>query len=575
MDNDDTVTDSYVEEALSAVLTDDKFAAAPQMSAFLKYVVTQTLYADPSRIKAYTVAVDALGKPATFDPQNDPSVRVLAKRLRGSLDTYYENNPQVEIIIKMKAGSYVPQFIRREQLEATQPVHPTLVTEPVSTATSVGTSVFPDSFSDASVDSPAQTPIPVAASSVINNNSFASDVNADQQTNDNALSAHHTESLAPQIPVPSLLHTESADELVVSQNAFAEPESAQTAQDEGRQADISIPDNHTVQESAPSTRGNEPTILDRFKAIPRPAIVMGLCAGLVWFAMSGNQEPDQERLAEVSLGAAMPEAKGIVGQELVSQLRPRPENLTIVGIDLSSDSTLGRSIVDTVSTVVSRFDHVDLHKQQHLIAGSQMWPEDYQIHLHVANRADSSDVNVQLIHARTSRVAFSETLSLKSNVDSELTEADYLQVQNSAARWMQADGPIVYDYHDQVSSHTKEMVCYMEAFSSHLSDKAPRSPQPSCNAPLNGPDTSTKLVKVYRAWKMLTDPSSSGAQANNPTQTLEVVSKAVEGSPYNSYAHITLAMAQDLVGDIDGSHRSVEKAMMLNPRQHYRKSRGC
>lgn len=114
MDTHEPVTDSNVEEALSAVLLDDKFAAAPQMSAFLKYVVTQTLYEDPSRIKAYTVAVDALGKPPTFDPQNDPSVRVLAKRLRGSLDTYYENNPDVEVVIEMKAGSYVPHFVRRE-----------------------------------------------------------------------------------------------------------------------------------------------------------------------------------------------------------------------------------------------------------------------------------------------------------------------------------------------------------------------------------------------------------------------------------------------------------------------------
>ena len=75
METHDPVTDSKVEEALSAVLLDDKFAAAPQMSAFLKYVVTQTLYEDPSRIKAYTVAVDALGKPPTCLLYTSPSPR--------------------------------------------------------------------------------------------------------------------------------------------------------------------------------------------------------------------------------------------------------------------------------------------------------------------------------------------------------------------------------------------------------------------------------------------------------------------------------------------------------------------
>lgn len=109
-----------IQDALTKVLSDDKFLASPQMSAFLRYVVRETLAGNASRIKAYTVAVDALGKPTSFDPQNDPSVRVLANRLRSSLDIYYTNNPEQALFIELHRGSYVPHFIDSSGYEHVQ-----------------------------------------------------------------------------------------------------------------------------------------------------------------------------------------------------------------------------------------------------------------------------------------------------------------------------------------------------------------------------------------------------------------------------------------------------------------------
>ncbi|MFK8075763.1 MAG: hypothetical protein AB8B84_04190 [Granulosicoccus sp.] len=106
-------------DALNAVLESDKFTAAPQMSAFLKYVVEQAASGNMTRIKAYTVAIDALGKPDSFDPQNDPVVRVLAGRLRAALASYYESNPDTELRITMRPGSYVPSFVHRSSLNLT------------------------------------------------------------------------------------------------------------------------------------------------------------------------------------------------------------------------------------------------------------------------------------------------------------------------------------------------------------------------------------------------------------------------------------------------------------------------
>ena len=80
------------------------------MCAFLSYVTHETLQGREARISAYSVAVDALNKPADFDPQMDPSVRVLAKRLRDSLAKYYEEESDYDVQVILTPGSYVPSF---------------------------------------------------------------------------------------------------------------------------------------------------------------------------------------------------------------------------------------------------------------------------------------------------------------------------------------------------------------------------------------------------------------------------------------------------------------------------------
>lgn len=100
---------------LQRVMQNRRFSGAPQMSSFLKYIVEQTLNGNGSRIKAYSVGVDALGKPASFDAQTDPSVRVLALRLRKTLADLYLSDEKPFAIIVLNLGSYAPEFYKVEQ----------------------------------------------------------------------------------------------------------------------------------------------------------------------------------------------------------------------------------------------------------------------------------------------------------------------------------------------------------------------------------------------------------------------------------------------------------------------------
>lgn len=98
------------------MLSSADFRASSQLSQFLAYIVEQTLKGEADTIKGYTIAVEALGRSADFDPQLDPIVRVEATRLRRALTAYYAGAGRDDpIVILVPKGSYVPQFQRLER----------------------------------------------------------------------------------------------------------------------------------------------------------------------------------------------------------------------------------------------------------------------------------------------------------------------------------------------------------------------------------------------------------------------------------------------------------------------------
>jgi hypothetical protein len=140
---------------LDRVLAERRFSGAPQMSAFLSYIVDQTLIGDADRIKAFSVGVDALGKPDSFDAQADPSVRVLALRLRRTLAMMYDNLDDCKAIIELRVGTYVPAFYQVPKLSQLS-----TFAENDLPVTSLVTPISRPGIS-ASVADLAQTPTPV------------------------------------------------------------------------------------------------------------------------------------------------------------------------------------------------------------------------------------------------------------------------------------------------------------------------------------------------------------------------------------------------------------------------------
>jgi len=97
--------------ALVRVTGSTGFKSAPRLVSFLRFIVDAVLSGRSDGLKAYTIAVGALGRSENFNPTTDAIVRVEAGRLRLALTRYYADEGSGEaIVIALPRGGYVPEF---------------------------------------------------------------------------------------------------------------------------------------------------------------------------------------------------------------------------------------------------------------------------------------------------------------------------------------------------------------------------------------------------------------------------------------------------------------------------------
>ncbi len=123
MRNSLDVPDERVREALKRILASRSFEGVESLKRFLDFVVSETLAGRGDQLKEFSVGEDAFGKGASFDPRNDPIVRVQARRLRSRLERYQQAEGQSdEVFIELPKGGYVPSFRKREVAVRQRPV---------------------------------------------------------------------------------------------------------------------------------------------------------------------------------------------------------------------------------------------------------------------------------------------------------------------------------------------------------------------------------------------------------------------------------------------------------------------
>jgi hypothetical protein len=108
------------------VLSSGVFGRTNNPARLLTFVCEKYFEGAIDEIKEYSIAVHALGRPESFDPQVDTIVRVTAHALRKRLEDYYRSaGAEHAVHICLPPGHYVPKFIHASDLEVAR-VEPAL-----------------------------------------------------------------------------------------------------------------------------------------------------------------------------------------------------------------------------------------------------------------------------------------------------------------------------------------------------------------------------------------------------------------------------------------------------------------
>jgi Tol biopolymer transport system component len=99
---------------LQRILGHPLFQNSKQLSAFLRFTVERTLAGKADQVKEYVIGVEVFQRDASFNPREDPAVRIAAGRIRSKLAEYYQGDGQSDpVLIHLPRGGYVPQFDHR------------------------------------------------------------------------------------------------------------------------------------------------------------------------------------------------------------------------------------------------------------------------------------------------------------------------------------------------------------------------------------------------------------------------------------------------------------------------------
>jgi hypothetical protein len=100
-----------VEQQLEHLLASSLFNSSKRYGQFLRFVVARVLDGQGSQLKERVLGVEIFERPADYDTNTDPIVRVTAAEIRKRIDHYYQDpKHSQEIRLFLPSGSYVPHF---------------------------------------------------------------------------------------------------------------------------------------------------------------------------------------------------------------------------------------------------------------------------------------------------------------------------------------------------------------------------------------------------------------------------------------------------------------------------------
>ncbi|HEY7387050.1 MAG TPA: hypothetical protein VH640_00970 [Bryobacteraceae bacterium] len=99
--------DEPAKAQIDRILRSECFQSSESLRRLLKFLGDKAFCGEAHELKEYTIAVDAFGKPPSYDPRHDSSIRIMAGRLREKLEDYYEAEGKDEpVVIDLPKGGF-------------------------------------------------------------------------------------------------------------------------------------------------------------------------------------------------------------------------------------------------------------------------------------------------------------------------------------------------------------------------------------------------------------------------------------------------------------------------------------
>src|SRR5258708_13054947 len=118
-----------IQQQIERIVHSEQFRSSEVLRRLLTFLSEKSIAGEADNLKEYVVAIDGLGKAASYDPQHNSAVRIQMGRLRQRLAEYYRSEGKDDpIVVDLPKGRFRLTFDHRSESDVTVNVNypPTL-----------------------------------------------------------------------------------------------------------------------------------------------------------------------------------------------------------------------------------------------------------------------------------------------------------------------------------------------------------------------------------------------------------------------------------------------------------------
>src|ERR1700754_4056999 len=117
LEDNPTMTEA-IQQQVERIVHSEQFRSSEVLRRLLTFLSEKAMAGEADNLKEYVVAIDGLGKAASYDPQHNSAVRIQMGRLRQRLAEYYrtegKNDP---IVVDLPKGRFRLTFEHRSEAD--------------------------------------------------------------------------------------------------------------------------------------------------------------------------------------------------------------------------------------------------------------------------------------------------------------------------------------------------------------------------------------------------------------------------------------------------------------------------